>query len=148
MALIQFMSLAFGAVMLVGAILAAVAVLRMPRLRTRDAAFLLSVACIVGGVFVASVATPDWSPITMGALYLPFLCIGIWMGFVASLRGRKGDAAPSSGEVSEHQEESSRQWAWLLVVWAALAAVPVLFISAMLLWDAIILNLFEFGSGL
>ncbi|HSK47891.1 MAG TPA: hypothetical protein VLA05_07805 [Coriobacteriia bacterium] len=85
--------LAFGLISLVVALAGAVAIVASPRFRTRDSAFLLSVASIFGGLLVASITTPDWSPVTMGLVYLPFLLIGIYSAVVSAFRGRQARRA-------------------------------------------------------
>jgi hypothetical protein len=89
----QIACLGFGGVMIVGALAVAVGITVLPRLQTRDAAFILATASLLGGLLVASIATPDWNPFTMAALYAPFLLIGVYSATVAALRGRTNTAS-------------------------------------------------------
>ncbi len=65
------------------AVVGLVAIIRVDRFRTYTAAFLVSVACLLGGGWVAIAASPDWSPLTMLAMYVPFLVTGIGAAIVA-----------------------------------------------------------------
>jgi hypothetical protein len=88
----QVACIIFGGLSIVAALAAAVAITIVPRFQTRDAAFIVATASIVGGPLIVSIATPDWSPITMASLYAPFLLTGLYGATIAALRGRAANS--------------------------------------------------------
>ncbi len=67
----------------------AVATTRQGRFHSYTSWFLLAVGCLVSGWWFAALATPDWNPISMLALYVPFLILGVFAAAKARRFGTK-----------------------------------------------------------
>jgi hypothetical protein len=57
------------------------------------AGWALCPASLVGGLFLASAATPDWNPYTMFALFVPFFAISAWALYYSLYLKRGADRA-------------------------------------------------------
>ena len=65
---------------------AALVAVRVARFRNEASAFIVSFGCLSIGLQVAAFVTPDWNPATMFVAYIPFACIGAWMGILGVRR--------------------------------------------------------------
>ena len=56
-----------------------------------QAGWVLCAVSLMGGLVMASAAAPDWSPLTMFGLWLPFFGISAWSAFYTRFVGKGMD---------------------------------------------------------
>lgn len=82
------MSVLYGLGLLASLVAAHFLVTRTPRMHLPLYGWLLGAIVCFGGAILSSAATPDWSPMTMLILFLPFWAVACWAAFFARLTAR------------------------------------------------------------
>lgn len=82
------MSVLYGLGLAASLVAAHFLVVRTPKMHLPLYGWLLGAIACIGGAILSSAANPDWNPVTMLLLFLPFWAVACWAAFFARLTAR------------------------------------------------------------